>query len=187
MSQMSKRNASESEASFDDLVAFLRTTGAGEVAHTETHLLDHLVQTYAVLASWGCPEYLCRAGLFHSIYGTEFFTETTLPLTERGRVRDVIGADAERIAYLWGIVHRESIYANEDFIVNREDGSRIPVTRQDIADLWTLDLANALEVITRYELSADDRRKGRELYERGIEFFPPAGVEAMRQAYGSAG
>ena len=36
----------------------------------------------------GCPEDVCRAGMFHSIYGTEKFQGFTLPLGRRDDVRD---------------------------------------------------------------------------------------------------
>ena len=40
--------------------------------HTGSASFDeHLKGVQAVLRYWNAPEYLCSAGLFHSIYGTE--------------------------------------------------------------------------------------------------------------------
>src|SRR5437899_12105939 len=44
-------------------------------------LLDHLVDTARLLQSWGCEEALWRAGLFHSIYGTQAFLSAPVPFS----------------------------------------------------------------------------------------------------------
>ena len=48
---------------------------------------DHLIGVQSVLRSWGAPETLCNAALFHSIYGTEGFQGYKLPLSHRAEVR----------------------------------------------------------------------------------------------------
>ena len=45
-----------------------------------------------MLRAWGADEYLCNAGLFHSIYGTEGFQGFKLPLAHRGEIAELIGA-----------------------------------------------------------------------------------------------
>ena len=86
----------------------LRGLGFGELQH-DSHVpfLSHLLGTRRVLASWGERPALCDAGLFHSAYGTEYFEPTC---TENGDdVIAVIGAEAERIAWLWCAIRRDTI------------------------------------------------------------------------------
>jgi hypothetical protein len=74
----------------------------------EGSFMEHLVGTEAVLRGWGCAEYLCRAGLFHSIYGTESFQAFSLPLDAPNRavVRE-LGAPIDRAAFF--VLARERI------------------------------------------------------------------------------
>ncbi len=85
---------------FKRLTGFLVEMGVEEVPHTHKSYLAHLVAVYRDLEAQGCPEDVCRAGMFHSIYGTEKFQGFTLPLARRGEVRALIGDRAERLAYL---------------------------------------------------------------------------------------
>ena len=74
--------------------------GVEQVPHTHKSYLAHLIAVFRFLESQGCPEDVCRAGMFHSIYGTERFQGFTLPLERRDEVRALIGDRAERLAYL---------------------------------------------------------------------------------------
>jgi len=82
------------------MVDFLVAEGTGKVAHTEKSFLAHLIGVYTDLEQWGCEPAVCRAGMFHSIYGTEPFQDFKLELARRGDVRELIGEHAERLAYL---------------------------------------------------------------------------------------
>ena len=54
------------------LIAFLEANGAGEVRHAAARsLLDHLVETSAIVRRWGQPDWIALAGLLHSVYGTD--------------------------------------------------------------------------------------------------------------------
>src|SRR5579884_566902 len=79
---------------------FLVGLGVEKVAHTDKSFLAHLIGVYRVMAERGCDAELCRAGMFHSIYGTELFQGFKLPLEQRPEVRALIGERAERLAYL---------------------------------------------------------------------------------------
>src|SRR5207244_5277196 len=63
---------------FKQLTEFFKTVGADQVAHTEKTYLAHAIGVYQDLKSWGADEDLCRAGMFHSIYGTEKFQRFAL-------------------------------------------------------------------------------------------------------------
>ena len=72
---------------------------------------DHLVGVQSVLRAWGAPEHVTNAALFHSIYGTEGFQGYALPLDQRGDVAGLIGARAERLAWIFCMVDRETVDA----------------------------------------------------------------------------
>src|SRR5688572_21929288 len=92
-----------------ELTDFLRGEGIEGVGHTGRTYLAHLAAVYRLLAEQGYPEDVCRAGLFHSIYGTEKFQGFTLPLERRPQIRALIGERAERLAYLNCALDRPSL------------------------------------------------------------------------------
>ena len=94
---------------FKRLTDFLVGMGVEQVPHTHKSYLAHLIAVFRSLESLGCPEDVCRAGMFHSIYGTERFQGFTLPLEQRGEVRTLIGDRAERLAYLNFAMDRASL------------------------------------------------------------------------------
>ena len=79
---------------------FLVREGIDRIAHTDKTYLAHLIAVYKDMEAAGCSQELCRAGMFHSIYGTERFQGFKLPLERRPEVRDLIGQRAEWLAYL---------------------------------------------------------------------------------------
>ena len=80
-------------------IDFLDRLGTKNIPHDTRNLYDHLVGVYELLKSHGRPEHEQRAGLFHAIYGTEFFN-TGLTIT-RDIVKKNIGEEAEEIAYIF--------------------------------------------------------------------------------------
>ena len=80
---------------------FLLEQGAGKTKHSGRTLYNHLTGVYSLLYGWGCHPIICDAGLYHSIYGTEYFKPKTLTLEQRPIVREIIGHEAEQLAYLF--------------------------------------------------------------------------------------
>tara|TARA_B100000287_G_scaffold320685_1_gene304619 strand:+ start:368 stop:820 length:453 start_codon:yes stop_codon:yes gene_type:complete len=78
-------------------IEFLKKIGCEEIPHDSRNLLQHLVGVQEMLAHYERPEYEQRAGLFHAIYGTEFF-QTGLNV-DREIVQKNIGIDAEEIVH----------------------------------------------------------------------------------------
>ena len=76
------------------MTRFLRDIGTESVPHTDTVFLAHLVGVYNALRDWNASTAVCRAGMFHSIYGTEMFQTFALPLEQRDEVRELIGDHA---------------------------------------------------------------------------------------------
>ncbi len=93
----------------DVCVQFLRATGADDVGHSGRSLFDHLFGTYMLLQEWASAEHVCRAGLFHSVYGTQHFRPQTVPLHARERVRVLIGEEAEYLAYAFCAIDRPRV------------------------------------------------------------------------------
>lgn len=138
----------------DQRRALLKRLGFDRLQH-DSHVpfISHLVGTRRTLARWGERQALCDAGLLHSAYGTEYF-EFDSPAT-RDEVRDVVGAEAERIAWLWCTIERDHIDVSVPSAPNRHTGDTIELSEQELADLATLWAADTVEQIDRM---ADDEQ-----------------------------
>ena len=76
---------------YKQMTAFLLGQGIEEMEHTGKTYLGHLIAVHRMMEELGCSTDACRAGLFHSIYGTEAFQRFQLPLERRAEIRDLIG------------------------------------------------------------------------------------------------
>src|SRR5215210_6397781 len=90
----------------------LKNLGFGEFAHLNGSLEEHLRGTYALLAEWENPRFVCVAGLYHAVYGTQPMKALGIPHNEyspadRPKIRKVIGARAEALVYLYGACDRD--------------------------------------------------------------------------------
>lgn len=136
-------------------VSFLTAHGAAEVEHSGEDFLSHLKGVMDLLKAWGAPEYLCLAGLFHSVYGTEVFQEKLIPDDLRPKVQKLIGKDAEKIAYFFGIMSRKEFLSslnkqNNFYIQSRFNGEKISLNLKEFKDLCNLYVANRLEQHPRW-------------------------------------
>jgi Aspartyl/Asparaginyl beta-hydroxylase/Domain of unknown function (DUF6817) len=94
------------------IIAFLRAQGAAEHDHAGGRsLLSHLMETAEILRRWDQPAVLQHAALLHSVYGTEAHRRRLLAPVRRGEVRQVAGAEAERLAMLFAITPRRPLFA----------------------------------------------------------------------------
>jgi hypothetical protein len=139
------------------MIDFLRGLGTEDVQHSgEKGFLAHLVAVFRDMEAWGGNQDLCRAALFHSIYGTELFRRWSLPLDRRDDVRALIGERAERIAFVNCLMNRSSFDALLDSegpyrLLNRETGGTMELSREDFDDLVRLQLCDWLEQVARSE------------------------------------
>ena len=83
-------------------------------------LFDHLKGTYDLLKSWDNQGDVCMAGLCHSIYGTQIFKHISANITERPKIQEVIGKQAEELAYLFCASDRKFLYDNFDIDATKE-------------------------------------------------------------------
>lgn len=129
----------------DRLFGFLRTLGAEETPHYQQSLLGHLKETYELLKEWDCNEYVCSAGLFHSVYGTSIFRHQSVSYDERSRIKRLIGRRAERLSFLFSIARRPQGFIDaleSGRIIDARDESYIEISERDLADLITIECAN---------------------------------------------
>jgi len=143
------------DPNYRTMVDFLRGLGTEDVPHSGDHgFLAHLISVFRDLEEWGCDQDLCRAGMFHSIYGTELFQRFSLPQTRRDEVRKLIGDRAEGIAFANCLMDRSTFDALLDSdgpfsLRNRETGQTIELSLADYDDLVRLHLCDWLEQVPR--------------------------------------
>ena len=143
---------------------FLIALGIDRVSHTQKTYLGHLVNVYRLMESHGCTEELCRAGMFHSIYGTEKFQGFKLPVEKRGEVAALIGERAERLGYMNSAVDRASMDRELDkdgdsyCITDRITGEAVNLNRADFEDLCRVHLFDWLEQVPRSQYGWGYRR-----------------------------
>lgn len=184
-------------ATFKQLTDFLVNLGIEQIAHTQKNYLAHLVSVYKLMQAAGCDEDLCRAGLFHSIYGTEKFQGFKLGLEQRAELVELIGSRAERLAYWNCLMDRGSLdellappagkntaQADEPFLLrNRESGEAMPLTRRELADLCCVHLFDWLEQAPRSRFGWEYRRQA---YRQMAERLGSRAVEAFERVYAQA-
>jgi hypothetical protein len=97
---------------FDPLVNYLKEIGCDKQKHGGSRtLLDHLVGVSVLLSERGCSDDLCKAGLFHSIYGTTIFKPKMVSLEDRDKIRELLGAWAETLVYEFSMLPKDRIGA----------------------------------------------------------------------------
>jgi uncharacterized protein DUF6817 len=160
-------------ATWKEMTDFLVNLGIEQIAHTQKNYLAHLISVYKLMERAGCEEDLCRAGLFHSIYGTEKFRGFTLPLSRRAELAQMIGPRAERLAYWNCQMDRSSLdellgQTDKPYqLRNRQTGEMMPLTRRELDDLCAVHLFDWLEQAPRSSFGWDYRRTAyRQMAER---------------------
>jgi hypothetical protein len=154
------------------LTDFLVGLGTEQVGHSGKNYLAHLIGVYRYMEERGCPEELCRAGMFHSIYGTELFQRFALPLEQRPEVRALIGERAERLAYLNCAMDRATFDAaaardaGPYRFRDRISGAEVELSDADFDDLCRIHLYDWLEQVPRSKWWEYRRAGYRRLAER---------------------
>ena len=137
-----------SSSSEQVLISVLRQLGTDRVPHGRRALLDHLAGTCRLLRKWGCADPVCRAGLFHSVYGTNAFEVAALTHLQRPQVRKLIGEDAERLAYLFSVIERPGALLRalrSGRATNRLTGESHALERDTLHALIEIECANLVE------------------------------------------
>jgi hypothetical protein len=161
------------DTTYKQMTDYLVGLGVVDVPHTSRSFLTHLIGVYRYMKERGCGEEACRAGMFHSIYGTELFQGFSLPLERRPEVRDLIGARAEQLAYLNCAMDRATFdraalqesgpYRFRD----RLSGAEVEVSPENFEDLCRIHLYDWLEQVPHSQRGWGYRRAAyRRLAER---------------------
>lgn len=176
-------------ATFKQLTDFLVNLGIEQIAHTQKNYLAHLISVYKLMQATGYDEDLCRAGLFHSIYGTEQFQGFKLPMERRSELAALVGSRAERLAYWNCLMDRNSLdellaQADEPFLLrNRESGETMPLTRREFDELCCVHLFDWLEQAPRSRFGWDYRRQA---YRHMAERLGGRAIEAFDHVFAHA-
>src|SRR5262249_6827975 len=171
---------------YKEISNFLVNLGIEKVAHTQKNYLGHLLAVYRFMKDAGCDEEVCRAGMFHSIYGTERFQGFKLPLERRPEIAALIGDRAERLAYWNCAMDRATLdrALEEDVepyhITDRITGATIQLSRQVLDDLCRVHLYDWLEQAPRSQYGWGYRRAA---YRRMAERLGPIAVSAYDRVF----
>jgi hypothetical protein len=174
----------------DELFAKLQLLGAGEFEHLNGSLATHLRGTESLLRSWGASEALCRAGLYHAVYGTDGYNPSLTSLDGRAAIAELIGAEAEELAYLYGACNRKVFYPRigtdaQLTFANRFTNSEYAITSDELSPTCELILANELEIASNSEeFKAKYGVALSGLFERMSGLVSPAGFQAFRNILG---
>lgn len=166
------------------LIEVLQSLGADRVAHSGATLLEHFLGTASILERWGCSDEAIKAGMFHSVYGTELFKQAVLTLDDRARVRDRIGAPAERLAWMFGGLNRNQVYdaferGSPFTLALPRYGEQAEVSAEELRDLVALMWANELEQKPRLDNVSLVRRT----FPRAEKLLPPIAIEELAPIY----
>lgn len=153
------------EHDLKELTKFFIETGSSDIEHTDKSYLAHAIAVHNDLKRWGADDELCRAGLFHSIYGTELFKLFQYPLENRPKVRELIGERAEQLAY-WVCAMRRDEFDKAAFqeegpypLHDRFTDDVVMLDDDQFHDMLMLQACDWLEQVARANMW-DYRREG---------------------------
>ena len=143
------------QPTFKDLTNYIISLGAADVSHTDKTYLAHAIGVYNDMKAWQGNDDLCRAALFHSIYGTQGFQSFTLPMDRQPELRALIGDYAEKIAFANCFMDRASLDAQIGKmtgpypIVHRITREEFVLSKEEYEDLLRVHLCDWLEQVER--------------------------------------
>ena len=74
-------------------------------------MFNHLHGTWKILKEQKRSTDICLAGMYHSIYGTEFYDKLVL---QRDQIKDIIGESAEDIVFRFCSLQNRDSYLLDD-------------------------------------------------------------------------
>lgn len=134
------------------LAAHLRR--AAKLGHSGRSFLEHLLCTWRILADWGMPTAVCRAGFMHSVYSTSFYPHALFTLEEREAVRGMVGREAEDLVFRFCTMDRhgfwEELAAHPrlralSYPDRLRGGAAVRVSRRTLQRLLMIESANIAE------------------------------------------
>jgi hypothetical protein len=188
---MGSLESTDATVQYREIVAFLESRAAGQVAHVARSLVEHLDGTYELLRSWGNTRDVCHAGLCHAAYGTDGFATALLDVrTERPMLADVIGADAEALVYLYASCDRAYLYpqigtADRPSFRDRFTGATFVPEQEAFAAFMELTFANELDMFHSDPVLVEQNQATWGVrFERSQRFVSGPAFAYFRQVFG---
>jgi hypothetical protein len=172
----------------------LQGLGVGEFAHINGSLEAHLLGTHELLTRWNNAPFVCTAGLYHAVYGTQPMEALGIPHknyspSDRPHIRSIIGRRAEALVYLYGACDRDYFYpqigSSDAVYRDRFTGAEGPLNRRTISALLELTLANELEICQGSLAFMEQHRDWFiDLFDRFERCVSPSAFAAYRETFG---
>jgi len=89
------------------------------------NFFDHLVGVWKALAAWDQPQYVCRGGFFHSVYGTNQYRAGLWTYYQRDELSSIIGTAPEEIAFLICTAERSDLCHTFTELMYGKSGGKI--------------------------------------------------------------
>lgn|SRR5262245_28056328 len=161
-----------SEQCFRRLTVLLREIGADAVPHSTRYLIDHLQGTCRLLQRWQCDGDVCKAGLFHSVFGTPSFPHSLVGQDCLDTIRAAIGERAVFLVRLFSQMDGPlflRILSSNSFTDNGED---VALDINDKRAIVSLVWANMLEQSYYVPTSSEAMVRLNEIYEQTAYLLP---------------
>lgn len=166
-------------------VDLLTELSAAQSHHSFGSLLDHLSATRDLLAEWANSETVCAAGLFHSVYGTQYYKVQSASFDRRTDVAAVIGERAEELAYLFCVTDRRDFFTQMDpaapALKDRVREVDVAVTPQTIDALIEIEIANGVEQVHPTQAKASTVEWLEDMLRDGEDHMSPGARSALTQ------
>lgn len=167
----------------------LQELGAGEFAHVDGPLIDHLSGTRDLLQSWGANDVLCKAGLYHAAYGTAGYSNQLVALAQREQIKALIGAEAEELVYAYCACDRNFFWPQigvkrPPVFRDRYTGETNNVDDDWLKNFCELTVANELEIARRdSEFKKNSGPVFRELFARMKPYLSNPAYQSFAETY----
>jgi len=133
----------ESNKLFNAITFLKDNLKADTIPHTDRTLFDHLCNVEKILRICRCEEYVCLAGLYHSVYGTSAFKNKLI--SDRKNIKEVIGNDAEKLVWIFCSIKRPVCW-NHGTKLRLLDNKRVlNVSEKTLHDLHMIESANLID------------------------------------------
>ena len=87
--------------------------------HGSGDYVSHCFEVYNILKQWRCDEDVCLAGLYHSIYSTEFYNVESL--VTREKLKEVIGINSESLVNAYCTLPDRDITILRNYLKDKKD------------------------------------------------------------------
>ena len=140
-----------------DLAAVLPTVlarGVGQDWHKVGTFRHHLVGVARSLALWNQPREVRLLGLLHSVYGNAFVDLVKFdPASERARIRELVGDEAETLVYLFCTLPRAQFVQRvlaghmeaDGSVLLSTDAGQHSLTPKQVAAFTVVSMADTIE------------------------------------------